>query len=119
MVPAFRKGRLSSPIHKQFVQNAISRIQVYYRSYHNAHAAKRVVRKLRKRTENKTEDILGEDKFEFRRETSNATRLLRIQNELWTYTRKCVHNPQVDRRLCKLDQIQILYNTGFNSCETD
>lgn len=32
-------------------------IQVYYRSYHNAHAAERVVRKLRKRTEKKTEEI--------------------------------------------------------------
>jgi len=92
MVTAFRKGRLSSPTHKQFVQNAISRTQIHYRNYHNAQAAKRVVTKLRKRTENKTEDILGEDQFGFRRETSNATTLLRIQNELWTYTRKCVHN---------------------------
>jgi len=98
MVTAFKKGRLSSPIHKQFVQNAISRTQVHYRGYHNAHSAKIVVWKLRKRTENKTEDILGEDQFGFRRETSNATRLLRIQNELWTYTRKCVRNSQIDRR---------------------
>jgi len=73
-------------------------IQVYYRSYHNAHAAKRVVRKLRKRTEKKTEEILGEDQFGFRRETSNATRLLRIQNELWTNTRKSVHISEIDRR---------------------
>lgn len=98
MVTVFRKGRLSSPIHKQFVQNAISRIQVYYRSYHNAHAAKRVVRKLRKMTEKKTKDILGVDQFGFRGETSNSTRLLKIQNELWTYTRKCVHTSQIDRR---------------------
>jgi len=98
MVTVFRKGRISSPIHKQFVQNAISRTQVCYRSYNNAHAAKTVVRKLRKRTENKTKDIPGEDQFGFRRETSNATRLLRIQNEPWTYTRKCVHTSQIDRR---------------------
>jgi hypothetical protein len=48
MVTVFSKERLSSPIHKQFEQNAISHIQVYYRSYYNAHAAKRVVRKLKK-----------------------------------------------------------------------
>lgn len=91
------KGRLSFPIHEQFVQNAISCIQVYYRSYHNAHAAKRIVRKLRKRTEKKTEHILGEDQFGFRRETSNATRLLRIiYNELWTYKKKCVRTSQID-----------------------
>jgi hypothetical protein len=48
MVMVFRKERLSSLNHKQFEQNAISHIQLYYRSYYNAEAAKRVVRKLKK-----------------------------------------------------------------------
>lgn len=64
MVTVFRKERLSSPIHKQFIQNATSRIQVYYRSYHNAHAAKRVVRKLRKGLKRKLRTYLEKINFD-------------------------------------------------------
>jgi hypothetical protein len=52
-----------------------------------AHTAKRVVRILRRRTERKTKDSLGEDQFGFRRRrggTRNAIGILTIiPDKLW------------------------------------
>jgi hypothetical protein len=46
-----------------------------------AYTAKRVARILRRKTERKIEDVLGEDQFGFRRRTGDPTGILRIISE--------------------------------------
>jgi hypothetical protein len=46
-----------------------------------AHAAKVVARVIRRSSEKRTEDVLGEDQFGFRKGTRDATGMLRIISE--------------------------------------
>jgi hypothetical protein len=106
MATVFSKGRLSSPIHKQFVQNAISHTQVKW-SYHNAHASKRAVRKLRKRTEKKKLRTYLKISLDLEKE-------LAMLLGSWEYIIICghkqgsvciLHRLAKGTWLCKLDQI--------------
>jgi hypothetical protein len=65
-----------------------------------AHTAKIVAKILSKRIGRKTEDVLGEDQFGFRKGkgTRHATGCWEYNSKLWSQIRNCAHVSKTGRR---------------------